>query len=471
METQRVNGNRIAERGALDRVPPNDLDAERAVLGSLLIDPSCADAVSGAVSAEDFWDTANRDLFRLVMQLRSEHHAVDVAILRDRARTEGIFETLGGMAYLGRLVNEVPNAAHALYYSRIVAEKARLRRLLELSLETAQDAYTARLPAAELISRAEDRLLTILDRREGRSARSIAEVVHETLDEIDRSMRGDGAHAIPTGFRDLDAMLSGGFRPGELVIVAARPSMGKSALTADFTTSIAQDRLAVFFSLEMTATNLCERMLSAVSGVDGARIRNRTLSQDDVSKLADAGGELSRLQLQIDDQRRQRVAEIAATVRLIERKLQQKVELVVVDYLQLLAAEDQRAPREQQVANVARRLKALAKEQRCPVVAVCSVNRKSEDGNDKRPKLSMLRESGSIEFEADIVLLLHREDYYRKEDHTNIAEVHVAKQRNGPCGVVELRWDADHTRFQSLAPQRAEDSQYYETGFDAWNNR
>jgi replicative DNA helicase len=238
-----------------------------------------------------------------------------------------------------------------------------------------------------------------------------------------------------------------------------------SSLAADFTCSIATDRSVAFFSLEMTDTNLCERMLSAIGQVDGIRLRNRMINETERTRLTEAAGNLSQRHICIDDNSHMRVGDIAASLRTIEQRAGRRVEMIVVDYLQFVTPDDLKLTREQQVANIGRRLKTLAKENQIPVVAVCAVSRKNEDGSDKRPKLSMLRESGSLEFEADIVLGIHREDYYRRGEERRevegLAEVLILKQRNGPTGEIELRWDAAHTRFQNLAPERLQQFEDY----------
>jgi len=449
----------------LERRLPYSLEAEMAVIGSLFLNPDVADDLRGVVGEEEFFDEANRTIYRELQAMRDEGQAIDSILFVSRAKAKGIFEQIGGMAYLYKIAQAVANASHAVYYGKIVAEKAKLRGIIEASTEALRNAYDEAEPAHEVLSKAEARLFALRDSRSVRQARPISEVCHETLDRIDQGMKGLGTVAIPTGFDELDRNLGGGFREGELIIVAARPSMGKSALSADFTTSIAKDRLAVFFSLEMTAENLCERMLSAVGNVEGMRIRNRSLSGSDWMRLVETGGQLSGLNLHVDDNSQLRVGDISASVRMIEQRTGQKVELIVVDYLQFISPDEAKMPREQQVATTAKRLKQLAKDRQCPVVAVSSMNRKNEDGNDKRPKLSMLRESGGIEFDADVVLLLHRDDYYLRGDEAKekegLAEVIIAKQRNGPCCTVELRWDAKHTRFQNLAPERLQEFDDY----------
>lgn len=457
----------------LDRRVPYDLDAEQSLIGSCFIDAEAIDNVRGHVSADDFFDEGHKTTFKLLQELRDAGDGVDVVLFADAAKRRGLYETIGGAAAIYRMIQSVPSAAHARYYAKTVAEKAKLRGIIAACTDALRNAYEEMTPAIEILGQTEDQLLALRDVRTVKAARPITEVCHETIGEIDAAMRGEKTAAIPTGFTDLDKMLGGGFRPGELIIVAARPAMGKSALSADFATSIAQDRMVAFFSLEMTATNLCERMLSAAGEIDGSRLRNRTLSQSDQARLIQAAGEVSTLRLEIDDTSHMRVGDISASVRLIEKRTTQKVEMIVVDYLQFVAAEDPKANRELQVATTARRLKQLAKERQCPVVAVCAVNRKGEDGGDKRPKLAMLRESGSLEYEADVVLMLHRDDYYLRgeeaKEKEGLAEVIVAKQRNGPCGTVELRWDAKHTRFQNMAPERAEECSSYEPAFEEFN--
>lgn len=456
----------------LERCLPYDMDAEMALLGSIFINPDCCDELRGIVVEEDFFDEAHRVIYHELQAMRDAGLGIDLVLFVDRAKTAGVYECIGGGAALYKITQSVPNAAHANYYAKVVADKAKLRGVITAATEILREAYDSRTPAIEVLSRAESRLFALRDSRSVRQARPIGEVCHETLDRIDLAMKGEGTIAIPTGFDELDRNLGGGLREAELIVVAARPSMGKSALTADFCTSIARKHLAAFFSLEMTAENLCERMLSAVGGIDGMHIRNRTLSGSDMAKLTDTAIQLTGLQMHVDDNSQIRVGDIAASVRMIEQRVGKKVELIVVDYLQFISPDEAKMPREQQVATTAKRLKQLAKDRRCPVVAVSSMNRKNEDGNDKRPKLSQLRESGGIEFDADVVLLLHREDYYLRgeeaKEKEGLAEVIIAKQRNGPCATVELRWDAKHTRFQNLAPERLQEFDDYneQTGTD-----
>jgi replicative DNA helicase len=451
----------------LDRKPPFDLDAEVGVLGSVILMPDVCDEVALIVRADDFYDDAHRRLFQQMQEMHDGGGKIDITLLVDRLKKAGEFEAVGGAAYLYRVSQSVPNAAHARYYAKIVREKSTLRSLINASTEILRDAYDDQREAKHLLSEAEQKIFGILENRGSATIDSIRDILHEAMDRIDARMRGEHTQGgVETGFADLDA-LTGGLHNSELAILAARPSMGKTALAMNIAEYVAfQLRVpALFVSLEMSSIELADRMLCSVARVNGHKLRNGTLSHADRLRLVEKAAEISQAPLFVDDSPSRTVSEIAAAARRIKRR-EHRLGLVVVDYLQLIEPDNPSDPRQEQVARIARRLKGLARETEVPVLCLAQLNRQAEDSKDHRPRLSHLRESGAIEQDADVVMFVHREEYYHrgadKDQYAGLAEIIVAKQRNGPVGDVELRWEKEFTRFQNLAPDRVQ-------AFDVYN--
>jgi len=449
----------------LDRQPPFDLDAEVGVLGSILLMPDVCDDVAMILRPEDFYDDANQRLFQQMQEMHDAGAKIDVTLLVDRLKTAGDFETVGGAAYLYKVSQSVPNAAHARYYARIVREKATLRSLINASTEILRGAYEAEREPKELLSDAEQKIFSILDSRGSSSVLDIREILHAAMDRIDARMKGEHmAGGVETGFTDLDK-LTGGLHASELVILAARPSMGKTALAMNIAEFVAMElnQPVLFVSLEMSAIELADRILCSIARVDGHRLRNGTISHADRQRLVEKAGELSRAPLFVDDSPSRTVSEIAAAARRIRRR-EGGLGLVVIDYLQLIEPDSlgrgrQEPSRQEQVARMTRRLKGLAREASVPILCVAQLNRQAEDSRIPRPRLSHLRESGAIEQDADVVMFVHREEYYHRDDddkdqYAGQAEIIIAKQRNGPIGTVEVQWEKEYTRFQNLAPAR-----------------
>ena len=475
---ERKTGNGRPRRGAgdiLDRQPPFDLEAESAVLGSMILTLDCADDVQMVTSPEDFYDDSNRVLCRELFALRNEGKPCDMTILIDRLKKAGAFEAAGGAAYLYKVSQSVPNAAHAVYYARIVRAHADRRGLIQVCSDTLRDAYDLHGGDVEsLLDRTEEKTLSVRNRHGGDAPETLSDVVTGRLQELDRRLAGEEADVTPTGFSDLDSMLAGGIRPQQLVIVGACPGMGKTAIASQIACHVAGvvGKRVLFSSLEMSAEQLADRQLSVLSGVNGYRMRAGTMTNEDRKKIVEAAAEMSRYNMQIDDDGMQRVGQIAAQSRRLGPKRREHAELIVIDYLQLIESDDTKVNREQQVSTVTKRLKALAKERNCPVLCLAQLNRQAASSKDMRPRLSHLRESGQIEQSADVVLLLHREEYYFtsntpddiRDKYAGLAEVIVAKHRDGPTGTVELHWDAKHTRFQTLAPKRHKEFDDYNEG-------
>jgi len=455
----------------LDRLPPHNLDAEKGVLGSLLLDPNLCDDVALVVRPDDFYADANRLLYGHLMALHDEGKRIDAMLLLERLRQSGDLEAVGGAAYVAEVVQAVPYAANAVYYAEIVRDKATLRALIHASTEILRDAYEPTLDPREMLSRAEEQIFAVHDQRSADQVTSIHDLLVEAFDRIDaRLERGEGV-GVPTGFPDLDN-LTGGLHDSEFVVLAARPSMGKTALATNIAEYVAIEANVptLFVSLEMARLELAQRMLCSQGRIDANKFRTGFLSKEDRSKLVEASAKLGKAPFFVDDTPARTVTEIAACARRLKRK--QNLGLVVIDYLQLIQPDDPRDPRQEQVAKMARRLKALARELKIPVLCLAQLNRQTEQGKEgHRPRLSHLRESGAIEQDADVVMFIHREEYYHTREEAQEkgiagqADVIVAKQRNGPTGDVKLAWFDKHTRFESLSQKSYEEFGEYQEDF------
>ena len=443
----------------LDRSPPCDVSAEMGVLGSILLLPDVANDLALVLRADDFYDDANRKLYTHMMAMVDAGMKIDVMLLVNRLKQAGDYELSGGSSYLAKLAHSVANAAHAVYYAEIVRSKATYRKLIEASTSILRDAYEEAFEAKELVSQAEQRVFAIQDERNSHSADSISDLLTKALERIDARLKGvhtDGG--VDTHFADYDAM-SGGLHNGELVILAARPSMGKTAFAMNVAENVVlRGNVPVLFvSLEMSGLELADRLLCSVARVNGHRLRNGTISQDDRKRLVEKAMEISNAPLYVDDAPSRTVSEIAAVARRI-RQREKRLGMIVIDYLQLIDPDNPKDPRQEQVAKIARRLKAMAREIEVPVLCLAQLNRQAEEGKDHRPRLSHLRESGAIEQDADVVMFVHREEYYHRGDeatqYAGQAEIIIAKQRNGPVGEIELIWEKEFTRFSDKAPER-----------------
>jgi len=452
----------------LDRKPPFDLDAETAVIGSIMLNPDVGDDVELILTSDDFYDDANRRLFAMLSLMRSETTAIDITLVVERLRNSGEFEAIGGTAYLFHVAQSVPNAAHARYYAKIVRQKSILRRIINVAVQMLSDGYEECDPD-ELLAKSEAAVMDIRDSRRDSSIKHIKEHVHVALDRLERMTSGDDASVVDTGFDSLNALCSGGMRNGNFIVLAARPSMGKTALATNIASYVASHAGApvLFVSIEMTADELTDRILSSTSKVHLSRILKGTTSNTDRNRIVEKAASVASGLLYIEDSGNVRVSDIAAHARRVKRQ-HDGLGLLVIDYLQLIEPDTQRDNRQEQVAKISRRLKRLSKEIGCPVLCLAQLNRQVEDSKDHRPKLSSLRESGAIEQDADAVWFVHREEYYLRGEAANevqgLAEIIVAKQRNGMTGDVQLRWDRDHVEFTELAPERLQE-------FDDYNER
>ncbi|MEM6468769.1 MAG: replicative DNA helicase [Planctomycetota bacterium] len=449
----------------LQRQPPFDLEAEMGVLGSILILPEVCDDTA-SLRSEDFYDDANRVLYGHLREMYDSGEKIDVTLLVSRLKTSGDFEKTGGAPYLAKLSGAVPNAAHAVYYAGIVSQKAVLRHLINASTEVLRDAYEQSTDPRELCAQAEQKIFSIMDGRSSNSLHSMNDVLHAAMDRMEARLRGEVTEGtVETGLTDYDTM-TGGLHNGELIILAARPSMGKTALAMNVAehAAIVGQQPVLFVSLEMSGIELADRMLCSLARVNGHRLRNGTISSDDQTRLINKANEISTAPFFVDDSPSRTVSEIAAAARRIRRR-QGGLGLIVIDYLQLIEPDNSRDPRQEQVAKIARRLKGMARELEVPMLCLSQLNRQAEDSKDHKPKLSHLRESGAIEQDADVVMFVHREEYYhRGEDRAQYAgqaEIIIAKQRNGPVGEVQLTWESDFTRFSNRAPEHHDEFSDY----------
>ena len=439
----------------MSRERPANVDAEKAVLGSILLKPDVCDDVALVVRPDDFHDESHQILYRHLVDLHDGGKRIDATIVLERLRTKGDLDRVGGAPAIADMLETVPHAAHAAHYAQIVRDKAMLRSLIDASTDILRDAYDSADEPRELLARAESRIFEILEHRSSAEAKPIDEVLEDVMVRMDARMKHEHAlGGVETGFTELDT-LCGGLHNSELIILAARPSMGKTAFAMNIAehVAISARQPVLFVSLEMACLELADRLLCSAAQVNGHRLRNGTISQEDRRRLVQKSAEISSAPLYIDDTPGRTLTEIAAVARRLKRR--QGLALVVIDYLQLIEPDNPRDPRQEQVARIARRLKMMSRELDIPVLCLAQLNRQAEASRDNKPRLNHLRESGAIEQDADVVMFVHREEYYQTtdEDRERVkgqAEIIVAKQRNGPIGDVKLLWQHDYTRFVNL---------------------
>ena len=432
-----------------DRAPPQNLEAERGLLGSILLDNHFVDEVADVLIADHFYLDSHQRIYKAILRLHeSGVHAFDPITVGDSLKQQNELQEVGGYDYLNELLESVSHAAHAKYYAHIIRDKAIQRRLIFACTDILRNAYDATSETEDLLNQAEQQIFSILEQQESGNKFELSEILLETFKRIaDRRERGGSISGLSTGFRDLDKQTNG-LQSSELVILAARPSMGKTAFVLNLAEAVADRSQAgvIIFSLEQSKHELAERFLCIRGKLDMHKLRKGELTEDEYDKLMRTASELDALPVFIDDQPGRSMSQINAICRRLKRK--DDIRLVVIDYLQLIEPEDKRAPREQQIAQITRRLKFLAKELSIPVMALAQLNRGVELRDDKRPRLADLRESGAIEQDADIVMFLHRPEMYNVEDHPGEAEIIVAKHRNGPTGIVKLNFEKQFLRFQ-----------------------
>jgi replicative DNA helicase len=434
-----------------DHLPPHNAEAERAVVGALLIDPIVCDEVLSVLREDDFYLDANRRIFKNIVGLRNDNCGIDLTLLIERLKKNEEFDAAGGEVYLAELMEAVQFLGHVKYYADIVREKSILRQLIHTGSLIVQDSFAPDANSKDMLNKSSQQIFELCESQTTNMIVDMKTALDTVRDYIDSKMRGivDG---IKTGFPKLDEILEG-LHANELIIIAARPSMGKTALAANIAEHVAIDqKLAVLMvSLEMSAFELTLRMICSRGRIDGEKIRKNRMLQADHEKFQIATNELATAPIYIDESPSRTIAEIAAIARRLKR--QSDLRLIVIDYIGLIEPENQSDPRQEQVSKIARRLKGLARELKIPVVCLAQLNRQAEMTKDNRPKLSHLRESGAIEQDADVVIFIHREDRYMSQEEASQkgllgkADIIVAKQRNGRIDDTVLQWTGEYTRF------------------------
>lgn len=440
-----------------ERVPPQNIEAEQAVLGAMLIDKEAIAKATEVLSADDFYREAHRVIFSAMLELYNKNEAVDMVTVTEILKRDNKLEDIGGIAYITSLANVVLTAANVKYHADIVAEKSVLRQLVRVSTEIAAMGYEANDDVGTLLDTAESRILEISNRKKKADFTPINDILMDSVQSIESLLQNKGGlTGLPAGFADLDKLTSG-LHPSDFIILAARPSMGKTALALNIVQNVAlrahkaiggEPRSVAFFSLEMSKEQLVNRMLCAEAGIDSQRLRVGEMHDEDWTHLWDACDTMSRAKIYIDDTAGITAMDMRSRARRL--KAEHGLDLIVVDYLQLMQGSGKRnnsGDRQQEVSEISRSLKALARELDVPVLALSQLSRSVESRQVKRPMLSDLRESGSLEQDADIVAFLYREDYYNPDTENKHTELIIAKHRNGPVDTVNLFFQKQFTKF------------------------
>lgn len=436
------------------RIPPQNVEAEQAVLGAMLLSHDAVIVAMEKLQSQDFYRDVHRIIFEAMEHLHRENKEIDVITLPDELKRMKKLDDVGGLEYVLNLPNLVGSAANIEYYANIVAEKALARNLISTCTELTTEAYDGQKETEALLDDAERRILQLSDTKNRGDFASVGAVVEVTLDKITKLYENKaGLTGLPTGFRDLDRMTSG-LQPSDLILVAARPSLGKTAFTLNIAQNVGvrQHKTVAFFSLEMSQEQLVQRLLCQIAHIDSQKLRTGQLNSDEEwTRLTDACDKLYESPIYIDDTPGISVAEMRSKARRL--KSEHGLDLIIVDYLQLMQGRNAES-RQQEISEISRSLKALARELKVPLIALSQLSRSVESRQDKRPMLSDLRESGALEQDADIVSFLYREDYYDKEtENQHITEVILAKHRNGPVGSVKLYFKNEFTLFLNLDTQ------------------
>ncbi|MFH1752828.1 MAG: replicative DNA helicase [Candidatus Omnitrophota bacterium] len=438
---------------SIEKSLPQNIEAEIAVLGSMIIDKDAIAMAIPMLSPEAFYSDSHQKIFSSVIMLYDNNKAVDVLTLVEDLKRKGELEKIGGASYIAGLTSVIPTAANIEHYAKIVKEKSVLRSLITTSTSIIQDCYTHRVDVDDLLDKAETMIFDISSKKHLQTKSiQIKEIIKSSIETIDSLyQRKENITGVPTSFHELDVMTAG-LQKSDLIVIAGRPSMGKSALAASIAehAGVVEKIPVAFFSLEMSKEQLVQRMLCSHARVNAHKVRTGFLSQSDWPRLTNAAGKLSEAPIFIDDTPGISSLELRAKARRL--KAQHDIQLIVVDYLQLMQGHGRQENRQQEISELSRSLKALARELNAPVISISQLSRAVEQRSDHRPQLSDLRESGAIEQDADLVLLLLREEYYNPtEENKGIAEVIIAKQRNGPVGSVKLAFIAEYARFENVS--------------------
>lgn len=439
------------ENDVTSRVQPSDIIAEQAVLGSMLVDKDAVVAAVEILKPEDFYREDNKEIYAAMSEIYGMGKHIDMITLQEQLKLRASLERVGNISYIATLIDNVPTTTNIENYVKIVEEKATLRKLIKTANKILKLGYEQTEEVDTVIEQTEKEVFDVLQNRNSKGYSSIKEVLVNSFDIIEsRYQNKSKISGIESGFIDLDTKTSG-LNPADLIILAARPAMGKSAFALNIANFVAMHMKTpvIIFNLEMSKEQLVNRILASESEVDSMKLRNADLTSDDWLKLGAASGKLSEIPLYIDDTPGMTSTELRAKCR--KAKLEKNIGLIIIDYLQLMESKTKSPSRQQEISEISRSLKILAKELNVPVIALSQLSRATESRTDHRPMLSDLRESGAIEQDADIVMFIHREDYYDKEtEKKNVAEIIIAKNRNGDTGTIELAWLGQYTKFANL---------------------
>lgn len=444
------------EEALIKRVMPHSIEAEQSVVGAMLMDKDAILTAAEIVSGQDFYQTAYGVIFDSMVELFNEGKPVDLVTLQERLKEKDVPPEIASLEFVRDLVSAVPTSANVKYYAQIVADKSMLRKLIKLNDEISNTCYAGKESLEAILETTEKSMFQLLQQRNTGEYVPIRQVVLNALDRIEKASKSKGTvTGIPTGFIDLDYKLSG-LQPSDLILVAARPSMGKTAFVLNIAQYVAfkKDRATVIFSLEMSKEQLVNRLFSLESQVDAQALRTGNMKDSDWEKLIEGAGIIGESKLIIDDTPGISVSELRSKCR--KYKLEHGLDLIIIDYLQLMTGSvgKRSESRQQEISEISRSLKGLARELNVPVIALSQLSRAVESRPDKRPMLSDLRESGAIEQDADVVMFIYRDEYYNKDsEYKKQAEIIIAKQRNGPVGTVHLAWLGEYTKFANLSRQ------------------
>ncbi|MDE6962908.1 MAG: replicative DNA helicase [Lachnospiraceae bacterium] len=440
------------EETLLKRILPHSIEAEQSVIGAMIMDGEAIMVASEIICGDDFYNRQYGVVFDAMTELSDEGKPVDLVTLQDRLREKDVPPEVSSLEFIGNLVTAVPTSANIKYYANIVAEKATLRKLIRLNEDIANTCYVGKESLEAILEDTEKRVFDLVQRRNTGEFVPIRQIVMNAMDQIERASKNDGnVTGIATGFIDLDYKTAG-MQPADLILIAARPSMGKTAFVLNIAEYVAfkSNETVAIFSLEMSKEQLVNRLFAMESRVDSQKLRTGTLSDMDWEKLIESAGVIGKSNLIIDDTPGINIPTMRSKCR--KYKLEHNLKLIIIDYLQLMSGSGRGSDsRQQEISDISRSLKALARELKVPVVALSQLSRAVEQRPDHRPMLSDLRESGAIEQDADVVMFIYRDDYYNKDtERKGISEIIIAKQRNGPIGTVELAWLPDYTKFANL---------------------
>ena len=439
------------EENVLKRILPNSVEAEQSVIGSMLMDQDAIMTASELITGEDFYNRQYGILFETMVELNNEGSPVDPVTLQNRLKEKDVPPEVSSLEFVRDLLNAVPTSANIKYYANIVAEKATLRRLIRFNEEIANTCYAGKESLENILEDTEKRVFQLVQRRNTEDFVPIDQVVMSAMDKIEAAAKNRGAvTGIPTGFIDLDYRTAG-MQPSDLILIAARPSMGKTAFELNLADYMAfrKDYTVALFSLEMSKEQLMNRLFSQEAGVDAQKLRTGQLDDRDWERLIAGASVIGQSKLIIDDTPGISISQLRSKCR--KYKLEHNLDIIMIDYLQLMTGSGRTESRQLEIAEISRSLKSLARELNVPVVALSQLSRQVEQRPDHRPMLSDLRDSGAIEQDADVVMFLYRDDYYNHDsDKKGILEVIIAKQRNGPIGTVELAWIPEYTKFANL---------------------